>query len=277
MAVPKFEDLLNPVLQALKNLGGSGNNGEIVEEVAKVLGLSDDDITKPHTKYQTKLSYNTAWAKTYLKNVGLLSNSSRAVWSLTSKGFATDSVNPKKVADTVRAMDKNKSTDKNQSEESTVHDTDDLTELDQKVIDRLKVLSAEGFERFCQRLLRESGFIEVEVTGRSGDGGIDGVGVIRLNLISFRVFFQCKKYDKSVSPAQVRELKGAMDGRAGRGLLITTGTFTRQAEEETRRFGEKQIDLIDGLELARLMREFKLGLKEELSIDEDFFETYSQR
>lgn len=277
MAVPKFEDLLNPVLQALKNLGGSGNNGEIVEEVAKVLGLSDDDITKPHTKYQTKLSYNTAWAKTYLKNVGLLSNSSRAVWSLTSKGFATDSVNPKKVADTVRAMDKNKSTDKNQSEESTVHDTDDLTELDQKVIDRLKVLSAEGFERFCQRLLRESGFIEVEVTGRSGDGGIDGVGVIRLNLISFRVFFQCKKYDKSVSPAQVRELKGAMDGRAGRGLLITTGTFTRQAEEEARRFGEKQIDLIDGLELARLMREFKLGLKEELSIDEDFFETYSQR
>jgi restriction system protein len=277
MAVPKLEELFNPLLQALKNLGGSGNNGEIVEEVAKVLSLSDEDIQKPHTKYETKLSYRIAWAKTYLKHVGLLSNSSRAVWSLTSKGFNTESISPKEVVDTVRATGNSKTEAKNKGEETTPHDTDDRTELDQKVIERLKSLSPEGFERFCQRLLREAGFIEVEVTGRSGDGGIDGVGVIRLNLISFRVFFQCKKYDKSVSPAQVRELKGAMDGRAGRGLLITTGAFTRQAEEEARRFGEKQIDLIDGLELASLMREFKLGLKEELLIDQDFFETYSQK
>ena len=275
MAVPKFHELFNPTLQALKNLGGSGNNGEIIDEVAKIINISEEDYQKSHLGKgnQTEFGYRLAWAKTYLRRYGLLTNSSWAIWALTTKGFKSKDVDPQDVILAVRAMDGKGLKKEKQIKDEPLENAED-SGLDQLIIDKLKSLSPEGFERFCQRLLREAGFIEVEVTGKSGDGGIDGVGVIRLNLISFRVYFQCKRYDKSISPAHVRELKGAMDGRAGRGLLITTSTFTRSAEDEARRFGEKQIDLIDGVELARLMREFKLGLKQELSLDEEFYGTY---
>src|SRR5918998_1306151 len=87
----------------------------------------------------------------------------------------------------------------------------------------------DAFKRLCQRLLRESGFIQVEVTGRSGDGGIDGHGIVRLaGLISFPVIFQCKRYRNTISSSVVRDFRGAMVGRADKGLIITTGSFTRR-------------------------------------------------
>src|SRR5207244_2458619 len=67
-----------------------------------------------------------------------------------------------------------------------------------------------AFERLCQRLLREEGFIKVEVTGHSGDGGIDGIGILRVSMLAFPVFFQCKRYKGSVGAGAVRDFRGAM-------------------------------------------------------------------
>ena len=103
----------------------------------------------------------------------------------------------------------------------------------------------------------------VEVTGRSGDGGIDGSGVLRVKLISFHVLFQCKRYAGSVSASEIRDFRGAMVGRADKGLFITTGAFTKDAKREAVRDGAPAIDLIDGMDLCILLRDLGLGISTE--------------
>lgn len=133
------------------------------------------------------------------------------------------------------------------------------------VIQILREFYPDAFERLCTRLLRESGFIEVEVTGKSGDGGIDGRGIIRVGgLISFNVLFQSKRYQENVGASVVRDFRGAMIGRADKGLIITTAGFTRDAKKEATRDGAPPIDLIDGYLLAEKLKELKLGITTEL-------------
>lgn len=132
------------------------------------------------------------------------------------------------------------------------------------LVSTLLGLQPDAFERLCQRILREKGFTKVEVTGRSGDGGIDGAGVLRVNLISFRVRFQCKRYKGSVPPREIRDFRGALAGRADKGLFITTGRFTSGAAQEAVRDGAAAIDLIDGMALCKLLKELKLGVTTEL-------------
>jgi restriction system protein len=136
-------------------------------------------------------------------------------------------------------------------------------------------MSAAAFERLCQRLLRESGFTRVEVTGRAGDGGIDGIGVLRVDLVSFHVLFQAKRWKGSVGPGVVRDFRGAMVGRADKGLIITTSTFTADARREATRDGAPAIDLVDGEALCSLLKELKLGVRvrlvEEVDVDASFF------
>ncbi|MCW3019279.1 MAG: restriction endonuclease [Solirubrobacterales bacterium] len=123
----------------------------------------------------------------------------------------------------------------------------------------LKAMAPERFERLAKRLLREAGFVSVNVTGKSGDGGIDGVGTYRLSLVSFPVFFQCKRYSGTVRAGDVRDFRGAMSGRGDYGLLITTGTFTSDAKREATRDGAATIDLIEGERLCDLLKEYQLG------------------
>ena len=142
----------------------------------------------------------------------------------------------------------------------------------------LLAIEPPAFERLVQRLLREAGFIQVEVTGRSGDGGIDGKGIMRLGgMLSFHVIFQCKRYQGSISPSQIRDFRGAMVGRADKGLFITTGNFTREAIREATRDGAPAIDLIDGDQLLEKLKEFELGVRtkkievEQVVVDRDWF------
>ena len=141
-----------------------------------------------------------------------------------------------------------------------------------------KKLEPAAFERLAQRLLRESGFVQVEVTGRTGDGGIDGKGIARIHgFMSFHIFFQCKRYQGSVSASAIRDFRGAMVGRADKGLFITTGTFTPAAVKEATRDGAPPIDLVDGDELAEKLKDLGLGIKKELveraTVDEQWFES----
>lgn len=189
MAIPKYDELFNPTLVALKSLGGSGTNEEIEEKVVEILELTEKDASVIHSGSVTELGYRLAWSRNYLKRYGLVENSARSVWSLTRKGQEIDEVDPVDVKRTVKSLDKKEQSFPN-IDESEASEGELLSlEWEKELLEQLQSVSPAGFERLCQRLLRETGFIEVKVTGKTGDGGIDGIGTIRLNLISFKVIF----------------------------------------------------------------------------------------
>lgn len=276
--IPTFDALMNPLIQALKSLGGSGTVEEIDAKVAEIAGLTDEQLQvlhDPEKSGQTEVEYRLAWTRTYLKKYGVLENSSRGVWALTSKGSQLEKVNPQTVKRFVREQDRLKRDVP--GEGKALEDDTELTWRNE-LLSTLQKMPADAFERLTQRILRESGFIQVEVTGRSGDGGIDGKGIMRLGgLLSFHVIFQCKRYKDTVSSSQVRDFRGAMVGRADKGLLITTGNFTRDALQEATRDGAPAIDLIDGDKLIDLLRDLGLGVSvkkvevEQITIDHDWF------
>ena len=274
----KYDDLFNPVLQALHKLGGSGTNNEIEEQVILLLKLSDLEVEDIHRGNTTKLTYRLAWARNYLKHLGLLENSGRAIWTLTAQGQKTATIDQKEakkiVVKELSGVKKPSESPKEVAEES-----EELEELswEEELIELLKSIEPDAFERLSQRLLRELGFINVEVTGKSGDGGIDGVGVIKLGgVLSFHVVFQCKRYAESVSSGAIRDFRGAMIGRADKGLFITTGSFTRDAKQEAQRDGAPPIDLIDGNTFAEHLKDLRLGvtveLREEVEIKRGWFD-----
>lgn len=276
--MPPYDAFMNPVIQALKILGGSGTNEEINNKVIEIMGLSDDQldvIHDPDRGSQTEVEYRLHWARTYLKKYGILENSSRGVWALTAKGKQLDKVDPREVSKFVRAQARKTQLAEVKDE---LAETGAETSWRDEVLNSLLQMDAAAFERLAQRLLRESGFIQVEVTGRSGDGGVDGKGIMRLGgLLSFHVIFQCKRYKGSVRVEQVRDFRGAMVGRADKGLMITTGNFTKDAVREATRDGAPAIDLIDGDQLVDKLKELGLGVQirkievEEISVDKNWF------
>ena len=277
-AVPTFDAMLLPTIQALQVLGGSGTTEEIYDKVAQLLNLSDQVLEILHgSTSQSEVEYRLAWSRTYLKKYGLLENSSRGIWSLASTSVDLDNLDAREIVKAVRDADKNKSVSADTLDDS-VAPTETLKELawHQQLHKALLSLDPAAFERLTQRLLRESRFTQVQVTGKSGDGGIDGVGIARVSgFLSFHVLFQCKRYQGSVTSAQIRDFRGAMQGRTDKGLFVTTGTFTRDAIKEATRDGAPPIDLIDGEQLVQRLKELSLGVKitmiESIEVDEDWF------
>jgi len=290
--IPAKEQLYNPLLDVLKSMGGSGTIDEITEGVIKLLKVPEALASTPHDEEnsnQTELEYRLAWARTYLKNYGVLENSSRGVWALKSDAGPKIPVNAGEVNSQMEATRKsrNPKTDKVQGLEiqSENEGNIDIGEAESPDADWRKTLfrvltqdvSPDAFERLTMRLLRESGFVHAEVTGRSGDGGIDGKGIARIaGVLSFHVVFQCKRFRDTVTSAHIRDFRGAMAGRGDKGLFITTGRFTRDAIAEAKRDGTSPIDLIDGDGLADMLKALKLGVKTELvehvTVDEEWLQ-----
>jgi restriction system protein len=280
MAIPKYDSLFNPLLQAIHNLGGSASISEQEDEVANILKLSDAEIAEIHRGNRTKLSYRLAWARNYLKRYGVIDNSSRGVWTLTSDGQQRKVLDKVEVKKVVQSLDKKSEVTSDEEPHLSVDSELEENNWEDELLEVVKAMSPDAFERLCQRLLRESGFIQVEVTGKTNDGGIDGKGVVRIGgLLSFHVIFQCKRYQGSVSSPTVRDFRGAMVGRADKGLLITTGTFTKDARSEAQRDGAPPIDLIDGEALAQKLKELRIGVQvkekvvEEILIDKTYFQS----
>lgn len=280
----KYDELIEPCFKVIKQLGGSATNVEIREKLIEILNLSEEEIDDIHRNSTTKLDYRTGWAKNYLKNAGYIINSARSVWSLTDEGNKVNNVDK----DEVKFKAKEKIQDDSIVEENKVneceinefyddeeHSIDDYN-WHNRIIEGVKKISPDKFENLCQRLLRELGFSNVEVTGKSHDGGIDGKGILKLGgVLSFHVAFQAKRYEGTVSSSVVRDFRGAMMGRADKGLIITTGVFSREAVKEATRDGATPIDLIDGNDLAKHLKELGLGVEvkvvEKVIINEDWF------
>ena len=275
---PQNDSMMNPLLEALRNLGGSGTIHEIDDEVARIMRLTDEQLEvlhDPQKSTQTEIEYRLAWTRTYLKKFGLLENSNRGVWALAPAGRNTAKVNEKEVVKFVR--DQAKQQDTSQIEE--LEEPDSVESWQDDLAQTLLQLEPASFERLFQRILRESGFVEVEVTGRSGDGGIDGTGILRLGgFLSFRILFQCKRWQGSIGANIIRDFRGAMVGRADKGLLVTTGNFTKDAKREAVRDGAPAIDLIDGGQLIETLKDLRLGVRveevvtEEVTVNRDWFQ-----
>ena len=282
--VPTFDQMMNPLLKALKHLGGSGSIDEIYEQVSQNMGLSDKILGilhNPEKSTKTKVEYRLSWTRTYLKKYGLIQKSQRGIWAIVPDKRHVAVINPREVVRTVRAQPRDSQFGKVIAEDESEALTPPVavevfTWRSQLHSILTRELDPSAFERLIQRLLRESGFVQVEVTGRTGDGGIDGKGIARLHgFLSFHVVFQCKRYTGAVSAPEIRAFRGAMVGRADKGLYVTTGTFTRDAIKEAIRDGTPPIDLIDGEHLALKLKELSLGVKthqvEKVVVEQDWF------
>lgn len=283
--LPSYDELLIPTVKALIQLGGSGTVEEINNKVYEITKLSEDILQIPHGVggTRTEVDYRLAWSKTYLKKYGLLENSSRGIWALSKSNIDINKLDYTEIVRTVRELEKPSErktkrikTKTDQIEKEINEDVGNTEGWKEKLLNVLYDITPSAFERLAQRILRESGFSQVEVTGKVGDGGIDGKGIVRVSgLLSFHVIFQCKRYKGSVTPSQIRDFRGAMQGRADKGLVITTGTFTKESIKEATRDGAPPIDLINGELLCEKMKELKLGvdtkLSETVEIKNDWF------
>jgi len=286
----RFTRFANPLLQALRNLGGSGRPGEVYTEVAKLCEVPQSELDIMLPSGGSRIEKDVAFVRYYLAQEGYIDASMRGVWSLSEKGQ-----NAHLSDDDIRGLSRRvarRLAERRSKEQITPNAPDEIDETEEpapvqaaeasrdhrdRLISVLRSLSPDGFERLAQRLLRESGFREVNVTGRAGDGGIDGNGVLQLNpLVSIKVLFQCKRYSGSVTPSQVRDFRGALRGRADKGIFITTGTFTQDAKSEATRDGAEQIELIDIMKLVELLEALELGVRREVAyaIDDRFFDEY---
>lgn len=282
-ALPRYDDLFGPTLKVLETLGGSGSIEEINDALSIAIGATQAqfDVTNPKSGTPV-LPDRMSWARSFLKTAGLVTNPTRGVWVMTEQGRASADTPNGELKPIVGAACKVVLAAKKAAqvaEEGGAQEpaTEGTLGWSDRLLQRVQAIDPAAFERLCQRLLRESGFVRVEVSGKSGDGGIDGSGVLRMNLISFQVLFQCKRWKGSVGSEVVRNFRGAMQGRADKGLIITTGTFTADARNEATRDGAPAIDLIDGESLCALLKDLRLGVAirtrtvEDIVVDEAFF------
>ena len=282
----QFVQWFGPLLDALRKLGGSGSPDEVVEQIASDLCVSDDVQNELTPSGQPRFRNQVAWARFYLVREGLVDSSRRGVWSLTEKGRNTVLTHAQ-ASDVFRRWvaifqerRKQKRTEQEPLEEQFAEETGaPSNDYRAEVLAILRSLPPSGFERLSQRLLREAGFTHVEVTGQSNDGGIDGHGTLMINpLVSFKVLFQCKRYASSVTPSLVRDFRGAMAGRADKGIIITTGSFTAEARREANRDGAPPIELVDSEKLIDMLAHLELGLRPVTTyvVDGGFFDEFSR-
>lgn len=287
-AIPTYRELLYPTLRALDGLQGSAHKEELDSAVIDLLDLSDEQLSIVYpddaVAKGSKVVHRLAFARSALKSMDALDNSSRGVWSLTAtgRGFLIEGQDATLEADSAvrrllrerrRARDAQvAATDDSAPGETESDDVEDIeTNWKAHLLSILQELDPAAFERLAARLMREAGCKDVKVTGRSGDEGIDGVGTLEMSLLSFPVFFQAKRHRKPIGPDKVRELRGALAGRGDKGLLITIGSFTKGAKEEAQRAGAP-IDLIDGERLCDLLRNNGLGVEQRTVVNEAFFD-----
>ena len=291
--VPPYQFFLWPALRAVIELGGSASIADFDDAVINRVGIRPEVQAVLHGDGpMTEVQYRLAWARTYLKGMGLLTNSQRGIWSVTESGqtVSEDEI-PKLRADYLAILTAKRKAGAEKPKKGKPSQSDLDNEIDQvetnaeyewkdTLLETMFKMSAKGFEKLAMRLLREAGVQSLVLTGGSGDQGIDGRGVYKMELLSFPVFFQCKRYRGSVDPSAVRDFRGAMAGRGEKGLLITTGTFTAAAAAEARRDGAPPVDLVDGDQLCDLLKHYGIGVTttprmvEDVEVNIDYFKSF---
>lgn len=281
--IPSYSAFLFPILEVLDQSTGSLRKREMDAAVIERLGLTDEQLTVSYPDGSkargSKILHRIAFARSSLKLFSAIDNSERSVWSIAPSGRAllqqgeeavrkadsemrkqlTRERNERNTPGTTAVVEPIEPDEDDQPIAITAATDEDSTTWQQDLLSHLLAMSPRAFERLCAQILREAGCEEVEVTQYVGDEGLDGVGLLRMGLLTFPVYFQAKRYAGTVGPEKVRELRGALFGRADKGILITTGRFSSAAMKEAARAGAP-IDLIDGERLCDLLLEYKLGV-----------------
>lgn len=281
----EFVMWFGPILDALRDLGDSGRPKEVTNRISENLSLSDEILDETLKSGVNKFRNQVAWARQYLVWEGLLDSSKHGTWKLTETGKNTflNEEDARKIF--LKWVEIHQKTLKSKNEKEVINEMEEeaLEEFEKDktpgLLEVLQSLSPSGFEKISQELLREHGFENVVVTGSSHDGGIDGYGTLEVNpFVSFKVLFQCKRYKGkgSVSRAQVGDFRNAMIGRAEKGIIITTGTFTNEAIKEASREGAPQIELVDGTKLVEMFEKVELGVvpKTVYDVDMSYFASF---
>lgn len=282
---PQFIRFMGPVTKALQDLGGSGRPAEVVDWIATKLDVSEEEQNALLASGQSRFANEIHWARFYLVKTGYIDSSKRGVWSLAARGLDAsltrqDAFSIFREVQAAAREEQAKKDSQDNDHENEDPPTPERIDYRAQLMGVLRDLPSEGFERLCQRLLRESGFQQVNVTGKTGDGGIDGNGLLQINpLVSFQVLFQCKRYAGSVTASQVRDFRGAMMGRADKGIIMTTGTFTKGAKREAIRDGVPPIELVNGEKLLDMFEQLELGLNPVTTYEVElgFFKEFSNR
>ena len=283
MKGPEFIKYVNPVLTILQENGGAGNSTDVIEQVIEKLGITEQELEEATSNGQSRIRNQIQWARFYLFKAGLIDNSQRGTWRLTNEGLEKKLSNEdvyilfKGVQESVKKPIASTNTPKKRELKFEITTTED-EEHSLGLINIIQALPPNGFEKLCKRLLIEIGINDITITGGSGDQGIDGKGIVKLNdVVSLNIVFQCKRYKETVSPHHVRDFRGAMQGRGEKGLIITTGRFTKEAKSEACREGVTPIELIDGDRLVELFEKHQLGLKPVTvyEIDHEFFKSFN--
>jgi len=286
---PQFLRFWNPLIDVIKKLGGSGNPQEVTDAVIEYLKISEKELEETYKSGVSKIENQIAWTRSYLVKAGFLDSSQRGIWSLTDKAYKIK-YDDAKIYQTYREIQQGylkkalnaKNNENKKIEEEVTNDSEKIPIQEKhrlELLEVLKNLDPVGFERLCQRLLREAGFQKVVVTKRSRDGGIDGEGILEVNkLLNFKVMFQCKRHkeNNAITSEMIQQFKGALDTtRTDKGIYITTSRFTKDAKSIAEQ-GSIPIQLVDGEMLVSMFEEFKLGLKPVtiFEIDYNFFEEF---
>jgi restriction system protein len=244
----KFLRYFGPLLDALRKLGGSGRPDEVVEQIASDMSLSDDEQNDVVPSGGSRLKTNVAWARFYLVREGLLDSSKRGIWSLTEKG---------------------------RTAHLTVVQAGEIFARWVKVFDEQRKSKGSQAEPIAEQVAEANG-------AAPNDYREEALKVLLslppAGLVSFKVLFQCKRYSKSVSSPEVRDFRGAMAGRADKGIVITTGTFTAEAKKEASRDGVPPIELINGEKLIDMLENLEIGLRPitTYEVDHGFFTEFRQ-
>jgi len=288
MKGPQFLRFCIPIVETLREMGGSGKSAEVTDAVIERLAIPESEQEETNKNDVPRIYNQVAWARLYLVKAEILDSAKRGVWTLTSTGKELP-LDEAKVLELYKQVQrkyrKPVSGDDDESEDVSAAETEpteafaETTDYRTDLLSLLRSLPANGFERVCKALLQRTGFERVVVTGRSNDGGIDGHGVLQLNpFVSFKAIFQCKRYRGSVSSPQVRDFRGAMIGRADKGIILTTGVFTTEAKKEALRDGVPPIELVEGEDLVDMFAEYQLGLKpkQDFVVDREFFKQFQE-
>lgn len=273
--IPHGRDLAYATLQAVEGRGGSTRTKELRNAVSEITGFTEKELEKLSL---TSVKMQMGWARTGLKSSGHLDNSQRGVWSLTEEGRTLLLLEPSAAQEAARQAyergwaQRNREKMLREGAGTSVGPDEDWKD---GLLEAIKKMDPAAFERLSLKLLTEAGFSDLETASQTGDGKIEGVGTYKRHLVSSRVYIQCKRWSGNVPTREIRVFQGSMAGRAGSGLFITTGTFTRDAQQAAKD-GAQPIDLIDGEELCDLLKEYGLGvtaeMREHVTINQEFLD-----
>jgi restriction system protein len=294
--LPTHQEIEIPLLAALEKLGGRARPQDVYATVTTSLPeLTEEDLAEQLQSGGNKWTNRIQWVRQRLVDKGEMESPSYGIWAITDKGISrlrgdsgvAQPVSPRLQAPTSTVSPPPPASETPPSQASPTHQAqpnfeetvdDYLTAFKSKVLQKLHDLSPDKFEEFAGVLLRRYGFQRVKVTGKSGDGGIDGHGELKVGLAVVKAAFQCKRWQGPVASKEVQAFRGAIQGQFEQGYFFTTSTFSKAAQAESVKIGAAPIILFDGEQIGQIMIEKGIGVKRrpvELYEDqiEDLFES----